>query len=283
MKFEKTADGYQQRDRYYKALRRRQIALNEITREEPLIPLVQPYIQGKVRSFALSQRLAALPDSAEIQEALGFFNYSQTCRTGDFTYRKGKSRKPYPVEMELHRMSVYSVIQKKVPENLLKYFVEYSGRTIRSYSRLNELIADRYSRTLGFVYAAEVEISIEDHWITHQRANLPEVDAELDWIEQFVEQGQLSSAFYGHGSMLWGRFQREMNLRELRSRNRETIREAVDELHDHQQHQLVIANQKGGDNSSPFSFGGRLIFMKSRLWLKSLYTTNLTQPVFALV
>jgi len=248
MKFEKSAEGYRQREKFLRKLRQRQRELFDIKHDAPEVELEEPYLRGKVRSFVISQRLADLPEGKEIAETLNYVNRRQYSRRGDFKVYHRKIKKWEPQGINLHRMKVASALRKKIPDRLLKHFVELNGKPIGSRARLYEMLRNLYPHKIAFRYPNAVEVVTEDYWVTHRKACLPVVDRELEEIESLVKSHGWDTHFYGVWGVEWRRCEKRIKRRRLRLTEAAQIREGLETLYSEQY------NEKGEEQSSPFSF-----------------------------
>ena len=91
-------------------------------REAPLQKLDEPYQKGWERFFALSEEERRRKDADELALALAYICSYQRSAVNPFVIYRFKSRRWIPWEHNLSGLAPRTMLSRKVPERLFKYF-----------------------------------------------------------------------------------------------------------------------------------------------------------------
>ncbi len=165
--------------------------LRSVVWNAPIVPLEQPYQRGWVRYFKLDAELSNRMDYPQIAIVLKALNRVQYCRLGTFLRRKRKGKGMRVREHHLRIPSTRDLETYKLPEELLRYLVLPSGRSLNSYDECRQMRIDGYRLALRFCFAEFCESVTEPYMITHQKVVLPEVASRLQLLENMFERERL--------------------------------------------------------------------------------------------
>lgn len=236
------------RHKKWRALMLERQELRALIDDAPLVKLEEPYQKGFVRYYELSAKAKERDDYEALNQALGYVRNVQCCRRGDFLVKKKKSKGLRPRGHELTQMSLRHLLMFDIPEELLLYFVFYTGRPVESYQEVRELYREGGRHHLWFRHAVLCERVIKPHMITHQKAVLSDVESRLDFINKVMDRDHVCERLSRYSWNSWARLCDRVYDKSIELDDRQRIAESLQEHYETQQ------REKGAGQLAPFSF-----------------------------
>jgi hypothetical protein len=215
-------DKHAAREKLLRRLEREERRLWLAYRATPLLPLERPYQRGWIKTFVLEPRVALRPDAHIFREMLRVVNNHVTSPNREFRSRRG-----FPIVLGTRRIGLHRWEKLAWPASHQRFFrlghwrienEEFRRPHQRLWQRGYKLVVDWWLKE-----------DIQPLMITHQRVDLPDVNARLAEIHAYMSRTHgwdRLARLYGR-SAWWRRF--ETTRAEHRSRHSlaEQLRETI--------------------------------------------------------
>ncbi len=169
------------RHKHLLALEREYRQLLKAHYNAPLIEVDEPYQRGWVRSLHLRDDITRRKDAPTLKAILHQINVYQYCRNKNFTQRNGQTRKIEPIGHHSKRFTHQEWQRLSWADTYKKYF-EY--QLVSESKRAGEI---RWNHKYVFKFEYYFVSKIEKNIVTHQRASLPEVQARIQEIRNYMD------------------------------------------------------------------------------------------------
>lgn len=174
-------DKHAARDKLLRGLEREAHRLWQVYRRTPLVPLERPYQRDWRKTFVLEPRVLARPDTAIFRAMLHAVNHCVYSSNREFLSRRG-----FPIILRPRSIGLRSWEKLAWPASHQRFFrlghwviedEEFRRPGQRLWRRGYKLALDWWLRE-----------DIQPVMVTHQRVDLPDVNARLAEIEAFMKQ-----------------------------------------------------------------------------------------------
>ncbi len=198
------------RSRHYRQLYREYQDLLKQQKNQPVVPLKEPFIRGFERYFALSKEALERPDVENLTIILPYFQNHQYCRKGIFRVGKPKGRQWTKGEVgphQLRRPLLGDLVKGSFPRSLYSYLKpHYFFRPTQNPMKPKPK-RGHFLHKIKFRYPQLFESITQKYLVTHIRLIDPKVESRLTELEKILwgeqHRGQVTKALHWRSYRWW--------------------------------------------------------------------------------